>query len=757
MFRIYLVLVLYLPACAADDAGVIWSHIALPKAAPVLSEDFALEPSIRGQMEALLAGLGSDVFAERKAACITLDELMRTYGAHAIEVAQDSAFSVHPDPEVRWSIREAVAAVPESLLKQSFRSQMTEEAVTGLLEEGLKWEALEKLHLQGERAVRILLRLHLEGRVGVDTLYSLNAEHVIPLALELLPLQTEDYYRGLLLRLIDGVLVYTIKPGFSYTTISASTAGIRYLERHPEYAITIAGFLGDANPALRLLALRACQHGLISPEPAQLKALLADPVVEVADETLRVLGFLDVAQVPQPDAVEVEWLFSIGDALSQEEDMLAQVGAYYALRDLADRQALMLYSFLDIIQEGRARDALSFVLSLDVEGRLAYMQAGREENILHERPETITSIFKNRGHDLNGDYDSMGIDDLAPLVRRDLRWSPVTDVAAWQKAVDYGFVGLLPQLEALIPESPGLRSYQKRLAACSGPVAHKQPANAWYLAAGNQLRQSSLAVRTGAVRTLLTSGREGARALLEQVAVVSQEAPVNEAQLGFVLSLARFHPYTPDVLAEIPLSETILDRLAAPDPESDSAAPEDVAILLWRQLEAGAFEPHEHVLAQLGPEHLPLLLAWLPRHSYAAFFLAELDTESVCGSAFFRAMYHGGDDWKQDGFAAYYLARHSVDVAVPRMESYAKAFGEPCSVLAAFAGLLREPGENLTEPPRPASPLNPLNLPSMNDLRASLYRSLEDPKLLPNLRATRLEQFHVDLQAVLSTLETQIP
>lgn len=692
-------------------------------------------------------GLADGSFRERARHQQALHQLVREEGRRAWDILDGEAYTHHEDPEVAVSVREVLDATRALGLKPLPDNWP---AIAPLVVKGLQAETLPAFQGGGMRTAGVMLHAHLRLELGVDILYSLWPEHVIPEAARLLELQKEDYYRVLLARTVEGTLSRAIKPVFE--TQGLQTSGMEYLRAHPDTAKLLAGLTGSPCDELRLTALRICASGLIPLPPEDFQRLLDDPNPDISDEARRLRCIL-APEGEDPDrALYATWIKGCLAALAQEEDLMARLGAYNALSHLLDGNIGALHAALPAAQ-GVSRNALETLLSSDQVGRLLLIRDGRLRDIQRIPPESLGPILKALQYE-NGllgpkDFSETELAAVAPLVRRNLLLHGRSDQTCfgrvgasetdWHAAVRLSMKDLAPTLEGMIQREP---RYADRfnpilaaLAVTNGEVFHLGEANAWYELCAGHLNVGPLDIRTGAVHALLASGRAGAEALLARH---RKDAENDVVAAGYVKGLAVFHPYTHFVgggsggdaaLAKELSAQSLVfagnTRRAVIDGSGRDIYNGDAAhipLALWAYAnnnDCNCMNPLGHYLAHtLEDVHIPLMLAWLDYNPRMSIFLLEVDGRAA-RTAVLRRLDQRRTDWQYcyDHDLFHFVVAHEMPEAIPVLENYVKTNRTwPSQGLKTLAGI--EADRYCWTPDVKRSAANPLVLPTCRELMA---------------------------------------
>ena len=719
-------------------AGPVWTPSADAPVPIHLLED---------RIAAHVRGLAHAEYRERALHRRALQQIVREEGRRAWEILNRAPNTGHEDPDVAENVQAVLDAT-----REIGRTPVTDNwaDLAPLVARGLHAETLPAFLAGGKQTAEIMIQAHLRLELGVDILYSLRPEHVIPEATRLLELQTEDFYRVLLVRAMEGALSRAVKPVFE--TQEPHTGGIEYLRAHADTAQFLSGLTDSPCDELRLTALRICSYGLIPLAPEKVQQLLDDPNPDIADEArhLRCL-LVPNGEGPDPDrALFTTWIKGGLAALTQEEDLMARLGAYNALACLLEDNIGVLYAALPAAP-GVSRDAVLALLSSDRIGRLLLIRDGRLKDIQHAPPESLRPILKALQFEtgLIGPEDFSGAElaTVAPLVRRNLFLHGRSDRTCfgrtgasetdWQAAVRLSMKDLAPTLEGVIQREPRhadrFTPILSALAATNGEVFPRGGANSWYALCAELLDADPLDIRTGAVRTLLASGPAGAEALLAR----HRNGAENDVALaGYLKGLIQFHPYTrfagggnagnAALAKELSAQNLVFDGntkrvvIDGSGREIYDGGVADIPLALWgyaNNNDCNCMNPLGYYLAaNLDDTHIPLLLAWLDYNSRMSIFLLEVDGRPA-RRAVLRRLEQRRTDWRYcyDHDLFHFVVANEMLEALPVLENYVKTNRTwPAKGLQAIAGIEADRYCWASDVKR--SPANPLVLPTCREL-----------------------------------------
>ena len=720
-----------------------------PRCPPVLPgvTDPKLVPAA---VEALVGKLGHEQFRIREDAQASLTELVSLEGESALQVMKKH--SADPDPEVRHRVTKILAEVkPVSVDKLL--------ALTG---KGLNVEALEQIEQGGVVAGSRMVDLHLQGRLGFDILYSLPPDAVLPQAFKLLEIQEDVYYKALLVRLIDGVLSRAILPVLGARRSRVSQQGIEYLRRHKEQALAIQKLLHSPCAELRLTALRVCAHGLIALDEGSVSALLKDSDPDVASEARRFACLLKTWKSEDVASSDImRWMETCVRALNQDDDELAQMGSYVALSDLLDRRTGELYAAY-AKSGGRAHDALGFLLTGDVDGRMLFLKM--EEKIgPTSPPQSLERLLALREYDILDkglpELMKMKCAGVAPLLRRNLVNLSMTGNRISRKTVEHFPNQITDTDRCAAAVHFHMNDLIELLKLGSGSSMDKNAGTAmaltlnqikpdekgeviapefqeWYTACAANLEDNNVDVATGAVRGIITSGRAGALALARHWLSLRADAKGDPEYVRYVRSLCLFHPYTKFILEEVSdvelktgwetrgLKLESMYKNKEGTTEGDYAGGiDELPFAIWGFIHnnnCNYIHPvGTRIAAQLRPYDTPLLISWLDHNSRMAVFLAAMDARESA-PAILRRLNQRRTNWTgncYDHDLFHGVVVFEIFEAAPFLEHYTKTNSSwPHQGLEAMAGI--EMSRFCWTQHHVEGRANPLTAPAVNELLA---------------------------------------
>lgn len=588
---------------------------------------------------ALMKDLQASDFAKREAAVARLVNI----GPIALPSLQDLAGKVNVD--VRWWVRAAIQQIEGAEAQRGSAARDAGE-VHDLIAKGVSAEVLTTLRYLHPAAAGALIEKHLRLELGMDCVYSLRPSQALPRAVELLQAQTEPFYQMLLLRLIRNVLERALLPVPETLCPNDPRQGLVFINTNPEVVEAVRPFLKHSIPHLRREALLIMAWGQMKVPSKSMKDLVRDPSPAVAREARRLRSLLEAGAAASPDRDIAAWIEDCAAALTQDHDGLAQLGAYYALYELvADFPGDLARAATATLTEGRAKDAIVWILSQDAGGRAHLLRAGWER-FPNSAPATLQKLLTLREYD---------------LLRRNLQesrscWPAPTLALVWRNLVndDAGGYGA--------PSRGGTSSWTKPLReelAAFGQVnlggdatsRMSRPENLprvtefepWYNACAGNALSARLPIAVGAIRGLLVSDLAGARALVKRCGSLAVEGPEPATRPSLARDLIVMHPCV-DLLDDSELSAALRalwrERRITDIPPGSSdhsklaALPVNMPVALWgfmMQNDCKYMNPVGYYLADaVSLRHLPLLIAFLEYNSRAAIFLVELDAcESV--------------------------------------------------------------------------------------------------------------------------------
>ncbi len=716
--------------------------VPLPFEAQVLAGK-AVNPDA---IAALVVGLGHAEYLERLRNKKALTTLIIQEGQKAYDILNSGQYRQHDDPEIALSVREVLSCSRPDVVPTLGMNE-----IEVLVAKGLTENTLHQLNAAGAPVADLMIQAHLQMRMGVDVLYSLKPENVLPGACRLLPLQKEDYYRVLLAKTIEGVLARAVKP--VHQDQAVHTGGIDFFHARRDAAQSIVALTTNACDELRLTALRICAYGLIDLSPDLVQALQHDKNQDIAGEAARLRSVL-VSNVPgscQSGSAYARWVKGCVEALSQQNDLLAQLGAYNALNDLIDYNADALYAAYLTATEGVAKDALGYILSNSLIGRLLFLRDDKQGEIRLSPSPSLNRILSLWDYDVKhkGLTDLVKSDSeaVAPLLRRNLFVLGRSDQQlfrgisgtkeAWSAAVQLSMHDLLPILEQQIPQQHNPSEFEEFLHSLSetkGESFLSKPAVAWYELCAENLDAQPLDIRTGAVRSLMASGKAGARALLAR----QRKADWEDPDFGtYMRSLVIFHPYSKFLvddteegnqvksdLAQSSLAISDQMRTIAKRGESSRQIYDGgnlrIPVALWAYAnnnDCTCLNPLGNYLAKsLKAIHAPLILSWLDHNSRMSIFLIEVDARDA-REAVLRRINQRRRDWSScyDHDLFHFVVVYELLEALPFLEHYVKTNSTwPYLGTRTMAGV-EGPRYCWTSPVK-SGRANPLVLPSCREL-----------------------------------------
>jgi len=638
-------------------------------------------------------------------------------------------------------------------------------AVRGLSDDSYK-AALDA----GPSTVTHMINMHLRGVLGVDLLYSMPPELVIPDALALLEHQRETYYRVLMAKLIEGVLSRSVLPVLESRRPDIRAAANffvpNFFAANVRAAVAVRRLLDDEHAEMRLTAVRICALGGLRITAQHLDRLTADADEHVAAAATRLRGLLvDDPSTTKPDPQIARWIDACLAALSQDRDALARYGALRALEDMLDDHVFELADALD-----RASDAthpiLLHVLWADASGRLHLHRRGVSV-APGKLPDDLAAL---RRFDLRSQgIERMPDDDLpsvGPLVRRQLmnlrgkrgQWFTwqLRSEARWSVAAKLGMGDLSDVLNREIALMDLQQKRDQETAEKLAPLAAQlavqadgdrgerlaEPFEPWYAACVDRLEHPRLAVAVGAVRGVLTSGPAGARALRRHWRAMRERGRLDPDYIRYVRSLVVFHPYT-GFLVDAGQGDRLDEELAGAwahrglkldelykSNKLYAGGPDEVVFALWGYIhnnDCSYIHPIGNYLAQhLRPYHVPLLMSWLDNSSRMAIYLTELDAREA-GPAILRRVESRRTEWSScyDHDLFHAVVRFELIEAGPVMENYYKTNRHwQYKGLRTLGGIEKE--RYCWTRPAAAGRASPLNAPAVLELlaarRAGLHR-----------------------------------
>ena len=672
------------------------TFVALPQNEPVLSE-LVQEKSIDlpEQIKELVEGLGSAGFKERKQSKKQLTQLILSKGPAAYKLLDVDTYRKHKDPEIAENVKDILSSTKDKLV-----SPINLLAIKKIIRGGLKDSELTKLNSGGSATAELMLKAHLQKKIGVDVLYSLRPANVLPVAFRILSLQKEEYYKALILKTVEATLERAILPVNKNQAVDLS--GLEYFEKNSASAQAIIELCSDSSDVLRESALKICAYGQIELPSSLLESLKKDKVKDIALKA-ESLQYIIQENLKAPSRTEhSKWIKGCLEALNQKEDLLAQMGAYNALSDLIDHKATELQIFLKEA-EGRAKDALFHILCKNVEGRLLLLRDYKPYQITHNPGGSLTGL-------LNLNDFALGrrkVDDLlermpeavAPLVRRNLyvlgksgeSWFAGinSSLDLWNAALKLSMNDLTPILKTVIANnkrSERLEPLVNELAAEKGESFLKKPALSWYRLCVEHLNSGPLDIRTGAIRSLLASGKAGAQALYE--GFKNDDKSDKEFSL-YLKSLLLFHPYSKFIVEDKELKAELeqyglfyskhieVKRIDRSNRNIYGGSKLKIPTALWGFLnnnDCNAINALGHYLADnVKPVFTPLILSWLDYNSRACLFLIETDARDS-KDAVLRRFKERRTDWNYcyDHDFFHYIVAFELEGAIPYLEHYAK-------------------------------------------------------------------------------------
>ncbi len=588
---------------------------------------------------ALVKELQASDFTKREAAVAKLVNI----GPPALPALRNLAGKAGED--VQWWVRATTQQIEEG---EAQRRSAAGDAgkVSDLIAKGASAEVLTTLRYLPPAAAGVLIEKHLRMELGMDCVYSLRPSQALPRAVELLQAQTEPFYQMVLLRLIRNILERALLPLPETRGDSDPRQGIVFVNAGPEVADAVSPFLNHPLAELRREALLIMAWGQMKVSSKTMQNLLHDPSPAVAREARRLRNLLDAGAAPAPDRDLASWIENCTAALKQDNDGLAQLGAYYALYELvADYPGDLARTATTNLTEGRAKDAIVWILSQDVGGRAYLLRAGWER-FLNSAPATLQNLLTLRNYDLQrGNLKESRACWPAPtlaLVWRNLVNDTAGGYGGFSRNVTSSWTKpLLEELAAFGQVNLGEEATSRMSRPENIPrVTEFEP---WYNACAKNAFSTRLPITAGAIRGLLVSDLAGARALVKCCGTLAMEGPDPATRPSFARDLIVMHPCI-DLLDDSELSpalRALWRQRRITNVPSDSSGGTKLAALsvnlptaLWGFLMQGDcsyMNPVGLYLADaVSLRHLPLLIAFLEYNPRATIFLAELDArESV--------------------------------------------------------------------------------------------------------------------------------
>jgi hypothetical protein len=639
------------PGSAAESAAAVAGvsaairardALAYPRVPPVIPAPDATPVEAAPQLDtALIKALQSVDFVQREAAVAKLVQI----GPSALPVLRELAQSAEPD--AAWWARATIQQIEGSARRPpGAAARPSRDDLLALIAKGPTDETLAALRSLPADAAAELVDLHLRLELGMDCIYSMRPRQILPRALALLPVQTEPFYQAVLLRLSRTVLerVLVALPG---TPESADAQeGIRYLAANPAMVATLRPYLAHPIALLRCEASLIMAWGQVDLSPDELRRLLQDPAPDVARQA-RVLRYGFTAGAVQPaDAEAAAWIRECVAALTQDQDRLAQLGAFYAIREAVLDYVGELDQAQAGLPDGRAKDAIVWLLSAEPAGRILLLRRGLTR-FSSQPPATLTTILALADYDLR----RRGLGQLLSLCR------PAALALAWRDLSNDEAGGYTPRRDTSKGRNAGtLELVEPFGLTCkegTAPRTCTRPERLpdlveftpWYDACARTALSTRLGLATGGVRGLLVSDLGGARALVQQYTALIQAAPDPTTAWSFPRDLLLLHPCV-GILPPAEVEPTLrhlwqrrgIDKV--PNGGGNSNGPKlaglslHVPLALWgfvTQNDCSYMNPVGRFLdGQLTLRHLPLLLALLEYNSRSAIFMAALDaTEAV--------------------------------------------------------------------------------------------------------------------------------
>lgn len=626
--------------------------------------------------QTLMEDLKAPDFPKREAAA----ERLILIGLPAIPALQDLALTA--DDDVLWWIRAITQNITQSAGKEISGSELFD-----LLAQGPTDQVMATLKALPPPSLNALLEKHLQLEVGMDCIYSLNPSLILPRAVELLQVQDEPFYQAILLRLIRNVLERTLLPLPNTATSSDPKEGMVFSNTFSNLAKTVQKFLTAPHPQLRREALLILAWGNQRVNKKGMQDLLTDPFPVVAREACRLQRLLATDAVTTSDPCVASWINECIAALSQDDDHLAQLGAYYALYEMVYHFPSDLTDAAAVLGESRAKDAVVWLLSQDAGGRAHLLCAGWER-LPKSSPATLQKLLTLRAYDLQRENLTLSRDSSTKatlaLVWRNL----VNDDACGYSSISRQSTRSKPffdELETFGHIDLG-KSTTSKMRRPRG-IASTSEFKSWYDACARNALSSLIPISTGAIRGLFVSDLAGARALVKHY----RKLVANDSRFSTGPALPRdlilLHPCI-DLLTEneLPLAIRALwhKRRIEITPISGggerpklNAFPYDVPLALWgffMQNDCSYMNPAGHYLAgHLSMEHLPLLLAFLEYNPRATIFLAELDAHES-KAAITREIYSRRKSYycSYDHDLFHGVAHFGILDAAPILETYTK-------------------------------------------------------------------------------------
>ena len=585
---------------------------------------------------AMLADLQAGDFSKRETAVAALVRI----GTPALPALRELADKAGAD--AAWWVRATIQQI-EGTAAQSEGTSAFVAGIPELLAQGLTTEVLANLAPLSPAATGALVEKYLRLEIGMDCLYSLRPAQVLPRAVELLQVQTDPFYQAMLLRLIRNVLERALLPPPGTPAPGDPRKGIAYVSASPEVAAAVRPFLTHPHPLLRREALLIMAWGQIPAGRKVQKAVLQDPDPIVAREERRLQGLLDTGAAATPDPDIASWIKACTAALNQDTDGLAQLGAYYALYELVGDFPAELAGAV-AVTEGRAKDAIAWLLSQDAAGRAYLLRAGWER-FPEPAPATLRKLLALREYDLKR-QNIQESHAYWPEPTRALLWrNYINDTAACGCERLSGAAAnrnreFLSNLDALGQGKLGAEltnRMSRPLAAVTIPAFEP-----WYQICASNAFSTRLPVATGAIRGLLVSDLAGARALVKCCGNLAVGDLGAATRPSFARDLIVLHPCV-DLLGDnelsAPLRELWRARGLPPLPAASTertklaADPLQMPTALWGFLmQNNAFYMNlvgRYLATTLSLRHLPLLVALLEYNPRATVFLAELDARDA--------------------------------------------------------------------------------------------------------------------------------
>ena len=705
---------------AAPDTGSVASVIDVryPQVPPILPAPGTASAPVSAAVDpALVKALQSSDFAAREGAVAKLVQI----GEPALPALRELVRA--GDPDAAWWARAAVQEI-EAVIEATGKDTITPEvAAAGIqaclarIATGPTPDTLALLRGLRVGSAAMLVDMHLRLELGMDCLYSMRPRQVLPRAVYLLEVQKDPFYQALLLRLIRNVLERAILPvpgasgnrGDDSRPVSdmpgggGPQEGIRYLAANPAMVATVRSYLSHPLPLLRREALLIMAWGQVELTPAELEALLKDPAPELAREARALRGVFAAGAKLPPDAEATAWIKDCIAALAQDQDRLAQLGAFYALRETALDYPGELDRALGELPDGRAKDAITWLLSADPAGRLLLMRRG-VTRFAGQCPATLKTIQALADYDLR----HQGLKQLLALCKPEalaLAWRNITNDAACGYSYGQGSarppnadtLALIEPFGVTCDESTGLRIYTR-----PERLPDLVEFTAWYEACARTALSTRLSLATGAVRGLLVSDLAGARALVRQYAPLVQALPEPTTARSFPRDLLLLHPCV-GLLPQAEVGQALRDlwqmRTVETVPSVSTnndwklpGLPVHVPLALWGFLmksDCKYMHPVGLFLnGQLTLRHLPLLLAFLEYNPRSTIFMAVLDSAEAVPAIRREVLSRRTNyDHSYDHDLFHGVAHFTILDAAPVLESYTKASGNwPNKGIITLAG-----------------------------------------------------------------------